>query len=185
MDQSQFLEQLRHLQELNRQLYGYVYSAFRKRIYRQFYRSWPDPQLCEDLTQIVFHDAMYALVRIDNLTSAGVYAYFAAVAANVAKRHLKERNNCASLDPQFLPPDPKARDPRPDVELREYLSLCWRSNSLNLREKTALLMRMADFSYDDIGDELGISANAAKTVVCRARAKMAICLAQFGIQIAK
>ena len=140
------------------------------RIYNLAYRLLRDPQEAEDATQEVFLKVYENAQRFE--PKASVAAWMHRITANHCLNLLRRRRPQESLDQAegVNPPDPGASP----LEILEEQDLNRRLeellNSLPENQRRALILkRFAGLSYQEIGEELGLSAQAVDGLLKRGR----------------
>ncbi len=141
-----------------------------QRIYHSAYRLLRDPLEAEDAVQEVFIKVYENAHRFE--PKASVAAWLHRITANHCLNQLRRRRPQESLDQEEAPtpPDPAASP----LEVLEERDLNRRLeellNSLPENPRRALVLkRFAGLSYQEIGEEMGLSAQAVDGLLKRAR----------------
>lgn len=135
----------------------------------------------EDLTQEVFLKLWQNLDRYIPGSSFRAWAY--RVARNMfvdAYRRSREQRKATWVDPEFLEQLPGADDPHTEVVRRQRLELA-RSGIARLPEDLARLIMLRDFadwSYEELAEELGLPLGTVKSRLNRARRELATVMAR-------
>jgi RNA polymerase sigma-70 factor (ECF subfamily) len=143
---------------------------YQHRLYHIAYRLLRDPLEAEDAVQEVFLKVYENAHRFE--PKASVAAWLHRITANHCLNLLRRRHPQASLDQEevSVPPDP---GPSP-LELVQEQDLSRRLeellNTLPENQRRALVLkRFAGLSYQEIGEELGLSSQAVDGLLKRAR----------------
>jgi RNA polymerase sigma-70 factor, ECF subfamily len=148
--------------------FGELYQRHGQDVYRFALYLCGDPALAEDLTAEAFLRIWTAVAPV-RLPS--VKAYLLAVARNLYLHELRRMERQRELDGTLaasgsMPKDAESRD-----ELRQVMA---ELQQLPETDRAALLLRAEEgLSYEEIAGVLGISLNAAKVKVHRARLRLA------------
>ena len=141
-----------------------------RRLYHIAYRLLRDPLEAEDAVQEVFLKVYENAHRFE--PKAKVSAWLHRITANHCLNLLRRRHPQESLDQEDAPtpPDPGASP----LELLQERDLSRRLeevlNTLPENQRRALILkRFADLSYQEIGEELGLSPQAVDGLLKRAR----------------
>jgi len=141
-----------------------------QRVYQIAYRLLRDPLEAEDAAQEVFIKVYENAHRFK--PKASVAAWLHRITANHCLNQLRRRRPQESLDQEDAPaaPDPGASP----LDLLEEQDLNRRLegllNSLPENQRRALILKQfAGLSYQEIGEELGLSAQAVDGLLKRAR----------------
>jgi RNA polymerase sigma-70 factor (ECF subfamily) len=149
---------------------GELVRRHQQRVYQIAYRLLRDPQEAEDASQEVFIKVYENAHRFE--PKASVAAWLHRITANHCLNLLRRRRPHESLDQEDAPqpPDPAAGP----LELLEERDLHRRLeellNGLPENQRRALVLkRYAGLSYQEIGQELGLSPQAVDGLLKRAR----------------
>ncbi|HEY9072917.1 MAG TPA: sigma-70 family RNA polymerase sigma factor [Desulfobaccales bacterium] len=143
---------------------------YQRRLYHIAYRLLRDPLEAEDAVQEVFLKVYENAHRFE--PKASVAAWLHRITANHCLNLLRRRHPQESLDQEesYVPPDPGAGP----LELLQERDLSRRLeellNALPENQRRALVLkRFAGLSYQEIGEELGLSSQAVDGLLKRAR----------------
>ena len=144
-----------------------LYETWADPVYRFALRLSGDPALAEDIVAETFLRVWTASerVRIDT-----VRAYLFAIARNLFLHGLRRRQRHVPLDDA-----PELSVRQPDAEARERAEQVSAAiRALAEPDRSALLLRVEEeLSYDEVAQVLGISPEAARVKVHRARLRVA------------
>ncbi|NCO69493.1 MAG: sigma-70 family RNA polymerase sigma factor [Acidobacteria bacterium] len=135
----------------------------------------------EELTQEVFLKLWQNLDRYVPGSSFRAWAY--RVARNMfvdAYRRSREQRKATWVDPEFLEQLPGADDPHTEIVRRQRLELA-RSGLARLPEDLARLIMLRDFadwSYEELAQELSLPLGTVKSRLNRARRELASVMAR-------
>ena len=141
-----------------------------RRIYHIAYRLLHDPQEAEDAVQEVFIKVYENAHRFE--PKASVAAWLHRITANHCLNLLRRRRPQESLDQEGAPsPADPGATPLENLEEQELSRrLEELLNTLPENQRRALVLkRFAGLSYQEIGEELGLSAQAVDGLLKRAR----------------
>jgi RNA polymerase sigma factor (sigma-70 family) len=151
-----------------------VYELHAARLRARCLRLTGDPLAAEDLMQEVFARFLARFPQLPESTN--VEGYLLATARNIWINHARgqRRHPVAELDAARASDDRVEHDPVRSLLLREQRELVHEgARELTGRQRRALAMRELDgSSYAEIGNDLGIGANAVAQVLWRARAQL-------------
>ncbi len=141
-----------------------------QRVYHLAYRLLRDPLEAEDAAQEVFIKVYENAHRFE--PKASVTAWLHRITANHCLNLLRRRRPQESLDQEEAPspPDPGATplEALEEADLNRRLEELL--NSLPENQRRALVLkRFGDLSYQEIGEELGLSPQAVDGLLKRAR----------------
>ncbi|HXI87965.1 MAG TPA: sigma-70 family RNA polymerase sigma factor [Parvularculaceae bacterium] len=143
------------------------YAQYAPRVRRYLLALAGDATLADDLTAETFARAWTAFDRIREPT---MLAYLLAIARNLHRNSVARKRPLDQLDERI--PDP-ASTPEERAEARSELgAVLGAIRGLSEAERTPLLLRADHTSYEEIARVLGISVNAAKVRVHRARVRL-------------
>ncbi len=134
----------------------------------------------EDLTQEVFLKLWQNLHRY--VADASFRAWAFRVARNLfvdAYRRSRDQRKATWVDPEFLDTLPGSEDPHTSAVRRQRLEMA-RSALERLPEELAQLIMLRDFadwSYEELAEELGIPIGTVKSRLNRARRELAVAVA--------
>jgi len=134
----------------------------------------------EDLTQEVFLKLWQNLPRYVAASSFRAWAF--RVARNLfvdAYRRAREQRRATWVDPEFLETLPGGDDPHTNAVRRQRLEMA-RSALEGLPEDLAQLIMLRDFadwSYEELAEELAIPVGTVKSRLNRARRELAVAVA--------
>lgn len=167
-------------------------AAYERRIYNLLLRMVNDPEDAADLTQETFYRAFRAFDRFRG--EAQPYTWLYRIAVNLAHDHLEKRNrirrreiDMASLetDEWGEPTGWEPADPAPspeqhllEQELIERVRELIRQMPPDYRE-IILLREYEELSYEEIAEVLGITLEAVRSRLARARNWLRIRLAPY------
>ncbi len=143
---------------------------YQHRLYQVAYRLLKDPLEAEDALQEVFLKVYEHAHRFE--PRATVSAWLHRITANHCLNMLRQRHPQESLDREDFPPVP---DPRATpLETLEEQDLSRRLESLlaalpENQRRALILKRFAGLSYQEIGEEMGLSPQAVDGLLKRAR----------------
>lgn len=141
-----------------------------QRVYHIAYRLLRDPQEAEDAAQEVFIKVYENAHRFE--PKASVAAWLHRITANHCLNLLRRRRpqECLDQEESPNPPDPGATplEALEEADLNRRLEELL--NTLPENQRRALILkRFAGLSYQEIGEELGLSAQAVDGLLKRAR----------------
>ncbi len=147
-----------------------LYKAYRHMIFRYLYRCTGSHDLAEELTQETFYQAVLSIAGFRGESSVNTWLY--RIARNVCSKHRRKVNHSLPADPAWCD-TAAATDGNPEE------ALCWselagqveRTLSLLPEDyRSAILMReVENLSYDEIGEALYKSPQAARVILFRAK----------------
>jgi RNA polymerase sigma-70 factor, ECF subfamily len=130
-----------------------------------------DPELAEDLAQ----EAFLRLAREDRDGRAPEHTrgWLYRVASNLAVTHGR-RATVARREMGRLADTGTSRSPEDEVAAREELRVVLtRAGGLTTEDRKALALAAAEYTNQEMANALQVSAGAARTRLCRARARLA------------
>lgn len=147
-------------------------SSYQNKIYNFLLKMTAFPEDAEEITQEVFIKVYNNLFKYNNRWSFSTWIY--RIAINSLRSEYKKTRKTKNVDYYaHLPDIPTSLSEYPDIayEIKEKrLEIIELINGLKEDCKTALILRcVQDFSFKEIGDILGISPEAAKMKVQRAK----------------
>jgi RNA polymerase sigma-70 factor (ECF subfamily) len=150
-----------------------LYESYHGQIYRFCLRELGSPEEAEDATQTTFLNALRGLHRgvRPSLESAWLYA----IAQNVCRTRrrasrrrgrVERPDDLEALEQVVAAPAPVARE--------ELMGLSAALERMPEAQRQAILLReWKGLSYDEIGQEMGLSHSAVETLIFRARRRLA------------
>lgn len=149
-----------------------TFDAYYKPLYRYLVRLCGDVELAADAAQEAFlrlaerPPTNYQNVKAWLYTVGGNYIRDALKVARRRIEILKESPERTPLADQPLAPDTYAEQAERRAQLHRAME------SLNLRERTVLLMRAEGFSYRDVAEAVEVSSNSVGVIAARALRKL-------------
>ena len=148
-----------------------IYNKYYTRVYMFLYKMCPNPDVCEELTQESFYQALRSFHRYDG--SCAIFTWLAAVAKNTFLKYLRKNKN-ATVDIELFS-DVLAGSESDQPELLFQKSSRQNSvreaiNSLPKKYRDVIILRIyGDLPFAEIGDLLDITENSAKVIFFRAK----------------
>ena len=150
-----------------------IYGLYAPSLRRRCLQLTRDPVAAEDLVQEVF---LRFLARVSPSADMNVHAYLLRMARNIWLNELRSERGHAveEIGEAQIADDRLEYDPVRTLLLREQRTLVRRGAAgLADRQRRALTLReLEGHTYEEIGDDLGISSNAVAQVVWRARVQL-------------
>ena len=163
--------------------FAQLFDEFSAPIYNYVLRMVSDPDRAADITQDTFIKAYRKLDTLTETTSTRSWLY--RIATNTAIDDMRRRKNVTPMGPDE-PTFANRADPRPGPEaqvmagtLDERVQRALMSLRPNHRQ-CLLLSDLEDMSAQHIGEVMGLSYAAVRTLLCRARGEMRRALAAEG-----
>jgi RNA polymerase sigma-70 factor (ECF subfamily) len=151
-----------------------IVQRYERQIYNFVYRMMGDPDDAYDLTQDCFVRAYRSLGNTN--TELNVSAWLHRIASNACLDVLRRRKRIRWLPwdntkPEHLLEDGGVDDPERNIVARETTSSVQETlNKMSPRNRAALVLREYEgLSCEEIGDILGLSRSAVKSVLFRGR----------------
>ncbi len=128
-----------------------------------------DPAAAEDVTQEAFMKLLYS----PPADQANISAWLNKVAANLAFNHLRSEKSRRERETKSGMLTPNATDSAEDHTVAvEGLTETRRTlEHLESRDRIGLLLKAAGFSYEEIGEAIGVKKSSVGTILVRAQAK--------------
>jgi RNA polymerase sigma-70 factor, ECF subfamily len=160
--------------------YGTLYDRYATQVFNYTLRLTGSPEDASDATQEAFVNVLRRLQE-DDRPVLDFSSYLFAAARNEAYGLMRQR---ARQHPSESPPEEVGRvadvetDPERAALLRDTQEAVQKANAkLAPRHREALALReVAGRSYDEVGEIMGISSNAAAQLIWRARSKLRVAL---------
>jgi RNA polymerase sigma-70 factor, ECF subfamily len=160
--------------------YGTLYDRYATQVFNYCLRLTGSPDDAADATQEAFVNVLRRLQENDRPV-LDFSSYLFAAARNEAYSLMRQR---ARQHPSESPPEEAGRvadvdtDPERAALLRDTQEAVQKANAkLAPRHREALALReVAGRSYDEVGEIMGISSNAAAQLIWRARSKLRVAL---------
>ncbi|MCC6618263.1 MAG: sigma-70 family RNA polymerase sigma factor [Chloroflexi bacterium] len=164
--------------------FAQLFDEFNSPIYNYVLRMVGDPDRAADIAQDTF---IKAYRKLDTVTDpAAVKSWLYRIATNTAIDDMRRRRNVTSM-PDDAPTFANRADGRPGPEaevmaatLDERIQRALMSLRPNHRQ-CLLLSDLDDMSAQQIGEVMGLSYGAVRTLLCRARGEMRRALATEGL----
>ena len=148
-----------------------IYKKYYTRLYSFLYKMCRNPDLCEELTQESFYQALCSFHRYDG--SCTIFTWLAAVAKNTFLKHLRKNKNASvDLEP-FVEVLAGSESEQPELlfqrEARQKL-VRESIDALPKKYRDVIILRVyGDLPFAEIGASLGITENSAKVIFFRAK----------------
>jgi len=165
------------------QSFALLVQAYQGQLYNFIYKMTKSKEDTEDILQDVFVKVYNNLYKYNNNYRFSTWIY--SITLNTIKSSIKKRNTRASsyyLDDLIEEIPSLENNPELLIEVKEhYREIIEVIDSLKEKQKTAFILRyIKDFSYKEIGKIMGISQDAAKMKVHRAKSSLAQKIADMG-----
>jgi RNA polymerase sigma-70 factor (ECF subfamily) len=144
-----------------------LYRAHRSQLYRFALGILRSPDDAEDATQITLLNAYGSLAR--GRRPSHPRAWLFAIALNACRRLLGQRRRLVLVS--TAEGEPPAASPTPDLVTGADISRAMESLPPAQRE-TFMLRELRGLSYAEVGEMLGVSAEAAESLLARARRRL-------------
>jgi len=127
-----------------------------------------------DADTVVNETFTAAWQRIDDIATDGAATWLRATARNIVQNSRRGERRWQALNDKVARLAPVALSPSPDHDAGIELQIVMDAlASLSVSDREVLLMTaLDDLSSEDLGEILGVRANAAKVRVSRARARL-------------
>ncbi len=159
-----------------RESYGSLYDRYSEQVYNYCLRLTGSPDDAADATQDAFVNVLRRLQDDDRpVLDFASYLFAAARNESYALMRRRSRAHPSEEAPERASPEPDLdTDPERAVLLRDSQDAVRRANAtLAPRHREVLALRdVAGRSYDQIGQIMGVSENAAAQLIWRARGKL-------------
>lgn len=158
------------------QSFALLVKAYQGQLYNFIYKMTKSKEDTEDILQDVFVKVYNNLYKYNNNYRFSTWIY--TITLNTIKSAFKKRKlrpACHSIE-NLIDEIPSLEDsPELLIEVKEYYKeIIEAVDSLKEKQKTAFILRyLKDFSYKEIGKIMGISQEAAKMKVQRAKSALA------------
>ncbi|MCL2212535.1 MAG: sigma-70 family RNA polymerase sigma factor [Oscillospiraceae bacterium] len=148
-----------------------IYRKYYNRVYSFLYKMCQNADLCEELTQESFYQALCSFHRYDGTCT--IFTWLAAVAKNTFLKHLRKNKN-ASVDIELFAEvlsgseteQPESIFQREAQQKRVRESI----EALPKKYRDVIILRIyGDLPFAEIGASLGITENSAKVIFFRAK----------------
>jgi len=156
--------------------YAALYDRYSEQVYNYCLRLTGSPEDAADATQDAFVNVLGRLHRDDNpVLDFASYLFAAARNESYALMRRRSRTHLSDEPPERALPEPDVEtDPERAVLLHDSQESVRLANAqLAPRHREVLALReVAGRSYEEIGQIMGISENAAAQLIWRARSKL-------------
>lgn len=173
----------RHADDAHERAFAQLFDEYSAPIYNYVLRMVADPDRAADITQDTFIKAYRKLDTVTEATSTRSWLY--RIATNTAIDDMRRRRNVTTMSddsPTFANradhrPGPEAQVMAATLDERVQRALL----SLRPNHRQCLLLSdLEDMSAQQIGEVMGLSYGAVRTLLCRARGEMRRALAAEG-----
>ncbi len=158
--------------------YGELVTRYQRMVYTLVLRMVGNAEDARELTQVVFVKAWRGLSGFDPGRRFFSWLYRISIHECLNHQRARRRFEALEVEPESRDPGPEARSEAHETEaqVQQALSL------LNEQDRQILILRhFLDFTYEQIGEVLKISAKTVKSRLYTARQRLRAELVSYGV----